>query len=358
MSDIHFRDPRRPKILIVKLGHLGDVLLTTPVASALRRQWPSAYLAYVVNQGTEAMALNNPDIDKVFVVPRKASNNLRLAAAQFNLLLKILACGFDLVLDLSGGDRGALVAFFSRAGLRMGFAPKKPHIRARAFNFLIDGRGTQNHVVETNLRFITKLKLNPVEVSLKWRPGDDASGRADELLRQYGLSKGSYVLLHPTSRWMFKTWTVQGNARLLEHISSLGMTTVMTCAPDAKEMNFCAQIKAALPPSVKIVDLSGKLTLSLLGALIERARLFVGVDSVPMHMAAALKVPTIALFGPSGEKMWGPWQVRHRVLTMSDCPHRPCGRDGCDGSKISKCLENLPAQMVTDAVDEMLASCA
>ena len=79
--------------------------------------------------------------------------------------------------------------------------------------------------------------------------------------------------------------------------------------------------------------LSGKVDLLLLGALLECAKLFFGVDSAPMHMAAALGTPVAAIFGPSGDVMWGPWQVANQTIT-GDCPERPCGRDGCNGSKV------------------------
>jgi len=81
------------------------------------------------------------------------------------------------------------------------------------------------------------------------------------------------------------------------------------------------------------------------------------VDSAPMHMAAALKVPVAVLFGPSGEKMWGPWRVESEVLTLPlDC--RPCGRDGCDGSKLSRCLLEMEPSDVCQALDRLLARTA
>jgi heptosyltransferase-3 len=91
-----------------------------------------------------------------------------------------------------------------------------------------------------------------------------------------------------------------------------------------------------------------------MGALSMRARLFVGVDSAPMHIAAAAGTPVVALFGPSGEKEWGPWRVPHRVV-VSGHPCRPCGNDGCGGSKVSECLTQLPVDWVHSAVNELLA---
>ena len=105
----------------------------------------------------------------------------------------------------------------------------------------------------------------------------------------------------------------------------------------------------ATPP----VNMAGQLSLKELAALSARARCFVGVDSAPMHIAAAMQTPVVALFGPSGDKEWAPWHTPHRTLT-SDFPCRPCGLDGCGGSKISECLTTIPVERVLDAIDSLL----
>ena len=107
--------------------------------------------------------------------------------------------------------------------------------------------------------------------------------------------------------------------------------------------------------SSAVTDFSGQLSLKELAALSARARLFVGVDSAPMHIAAAMRTPVVALFGPSGEVEWTPWEVPHR-LVLSTHPCRPCGRDGCGGSKVSQCLTTLGIERVESAIDELLSA--
>jgi heptosyltransferase-3 len=104
-----------------------------------------------------------------------------------------------------------------------------------------------------------------------------------------------------------------------------------------------------------VVDLAGQLTLRELAALTARARLFVGVDSAPMHIAAAMGTPVVALFGPSGDLEWGPWGVAHRIVASDRHPCRPCGNDGCGGGKVSECLTTIPAARVLAAIDAVLA---
>jgi heptosyltransferase-3 len=104
------------------------------------------------------------------------------------------------------------------------------------------------------------------------------------------------------------------------------------------------------------LNLAGRLDLKTLGALIAKARLFLGVDSAPMHLAAAVGTPTVVLFGPSGPYNWRPWGEGHVVLTKDfDC--QPCGRDGCDGSKLSRCLTAITPTEVLAAVDRQLRTC-
>jgi lipopolysaccharide heptosyltransferase III len=106
------------------------------------------------------------------------------------------------------------------------------------------------------------------------------------------------------------------------------------------------------------VDLTGAMRLDELAAFTREARLFVGVDSAPMHIAAAVGTPVVALFGPSGELEWGPWRVPHRIVSSIEHPCRPCGIDGCGGGKVSECLTSLPVERVHEAVRALLAETA
>lgn len=355
MSAALTANPRRA--LVVKLGHIGDVLVTTPVFTALKQAYPGIITTAVVNEGTEAMLAGNPFVDRVLTLRRLHAGRLEAARFHLGLIGGLRAARFDLALELSGGDRGAFLAWISGARLRVGFAPKKPHLRARAFHLLADGRGTSNHVVETFLRQVRLLGIEPADTRLKLFPARQDDARADDLLAESGLPARGFALIHPTSRWMFKTWTPEGNARIVEHLRGRGLKVVLSAAPAERERSFVAKTMELLQSRDGVADFSGRLDLPLLAALLGRARVFFGVDSAPMHMAAALGVPVAALFGPSGERMWGPWQVENEVITMDE-PCRPCGRDGCEGSKVSRCLMEIEPEYVTAALDRLLARTA
>ena len=168
----------------------------------------------------------------------------------------------------------------------------------------------------------------------------------------HGIEHKRFIHIHPTSRWFFKTWPPKNFAELILELGRNGERVVLTAAPEPNERSMIAEIKSLL--KAPVVDLTGSLSLKELAALTAHARAFVGVDSAPMHMAAAMQTPTVALFGPSGEKEWGPWQVAHRVVAnIHAC--RPCGQDGCNGSKVSDCLVSLPVASALNAVQELLA---
>jgi heptosyltransferase-3 len=151
---------------------------------------------------------------------------------------------------------------------------------------------------------------------------------------------------------MFKAWTPEGNARVIDHIADRGLAIVLTAAPDARETQLCDAILQQT--RTRCIDLRGQLSLEELGAVIERAALFFGVDSVPMHMAAALGTPGAALFGPSEDREWGPWSDKLRVVASQVHPCRPCRIDGCGGSKRSDCLVTLPPAQVIAALDDAM----
>ncbi|MEW5913878.1 MAG: putative lipopolysaccharide heptosyltransferase III [Thermodesulfobacteriota bacterium] len=341
------------RALVIKLGHIGDVLVATPVITALAEAWPKLEITAIVNEGTEAMLRHNPLLKEVMVLRRQHANRAAALVWQLGFLHRVFHGGFDLALELSGGDRGAFLAWLSHARMRVGFRPKEPHLRARAFHVLAPLWDPSQHMVDTFLGQARALGLEPADTRLRFYPGREAQARAAQILAAAGLAPGGYALVHPTSRWMFKTWTPAGVAAVMRHLAGRGLGLVLTSGPEERELAWVDQLRRELGAEAPYLDLAGRLDLYTLGALIAGARLFFGVDSAPMHMAAALGRPVLCIFGPSGEAMWGPWQARSQVVA-GECPEHPCGRDGCQGSKISRCLTELEPGVVIAAADRLL----
>ncbi|MGZ5078334.1 MAG: putative lipopolysaccharide heptosyltransferase III [Usitatibacter sp.] len=345
------------RALVVKLRHHGDVLLASPVFQVLRNRAPHAQIDALVYEDTREMLSGHPAIAQIHGIDRSwKRRGLAAQVQQESALFSTLReRRYQLVVHLTSHWRGAWLSQALRP--RWSVAPVRDNRFWRwSFTHLYKlPRLMPRHIVETNLDALRRLGIYPQEQEkpLVMVPGPEAEARADALLAAAGIARKNFIQVHATSRWMFKSWTEARNAELLRRLSRDGYRIVVTAAPDAREKAIVGRILAEA--GVPVTDLSGQLSLRELAALSARARLFFGVDSAPMHIAAAMGTPVVALFGPSGEKEWGPWRVASRVV-VSDHSCRPCGNDGCGGGKVSECLTELPVDRVHSAINELLAS--
>lgn len=345
------------RALVVMLRHHGDVLLASPVVSVLKSHAPRAEVDALVYDDTAPMLQGHPAISIVHAVGRRwreLSAPVRLAN-EWRLHAALRDRRYDLLVHLTDQPRGGWLARTLGASYRVApVAPDRGAFWKEGFTHLYPTvRNGRRHRVEANLDALRRIGIQPgmEERRLVFSPGEAAEASVDALLAKEGLARGSYVHLHPASRWSFKCWTAERNAELIDRISA-EWRVVITAAPDAAER---AQVDAILARvRARPLDLAGRLSIKELGALTARARLFIGVDSMPMHLAAAVGTPVVALFGPSGEQEWRPWRVAHRVITSThSC--RPCGYDGCGGGKVSECLTTLGVDEVYAAARELLA---
>ena len=339
------------RALVVKLRHHGDVLLASPVLALLKARAPQLEVDALVYDDTLPMLEGHPALSRLYFVGRKwrERNAFSRLTLERHLFRELKARKYDLLVHLTEHPRGAWLARL--LGTRHSVAPLMPDrgaFWAKSFTHLYPlVGGGRRHQVELNLDALRRIGVQPglAERRVQFVPGTEAEQRIEELV-----SGVPFVHVHPASRWQFKCWPAERNAELLDRLAADGHNAVLTSAPD--EVDFIEQIlrKTRAQP----VSLAGKLSIKELGALTARARLFIGVDSMPMHLAAAMGTPTVALFGPSGENEWGPWNVERRVVTTThSC--RPCGYDGCGGGKLSECLTFLPVEPVYAAARELLA---
>jgi heptosyltransferase-3 len=335
------------RALVVQLRHHGDVLLTSPVFTVLKSHAPSLEVDALVYAETREMLELHPAIDRIHVVRRdwKDLGPLARLAHEWRLFAALRERGYDLLVHLSEHPRGAVAPDFARKARawKKSFThlyPLPPHAR--------------RHRVELNLDALRRIGIQPGEEerALVLVPGKDNESGIEALLAGHGLAARGFIHFHPGSRWQFKCWPPERAAAFIDALARRGERIALTAAPDERELELIAEIRRRA--SAQFADLSGKLTLKQLAALSARAKLFIGVDSAPMHIAAAMQTPVVALFGPSGELEWGPWRVAHRVVASGIHPCRPCGNDGCGGGKVSECLTQLPLEAALAAVDSLL----
>jgi heptosyltransferase-3 len=335
------------RALVVKLRHHGDVLLAAPVLSALKAK--GLEVDALVYDDTAPMLEGHPALTHLHLVGRrwKTESSLSRLSKERKLFGDLRARRYDLLVHLSEQPRGAWLA--RALGVRYSVAPRMPdrgRFWSKSFTHLYP-IAARRHQVEVNLDALRRIGLQPDLAirKVEFVPGLEATKRMAQLVQ------GEFVHVHPASRWRFKCWPPDKNAELIDRLAADGNGVVITAAPDRDEASFVAEIlkKAKSKP----LDLAGQLSIKELGALTARAKLFIGVDSMPMHLACAMGTPAVVLFGPSGEHEWGPWNVAHQVIRSThSC--RPCGLDGCGGGKVSECLTFLSVDTVHAAVRELL----
>ena len=353
------------RILLVCMRRIGDVLLATPIPLSIRSAWPDAQVDMLVFSGTEGVLRGNPDIANVIAVPEGAgaADTLRLAARLWRR--------YDVAISVQTGDRPTFMAW--AAGRRcIGFveAGAQSWWKRRVLDARVPASGMGEHAVAGNLRLLEPLGVAPIaRVRAHW--DDDAPRRAREAFPMIDLAAGIAVL-HVSPKFPYKAWTAQGWADLARWISERGLTPVIAGGASEEERAFLAQLAPRLP--VGTVDVSGKVDLAALAYIVSRAKVYVGTDTAVTHMAAALDVPTVALFGPSSPVKWGPWpeglaadaptpwamrgsQMRGNVILIQgqgDCV--PCLGEGCDKHvrSLSDCLQHMQASTVIDAVARKL----
>jgi heptosyltransferase-3 len=345
------------RILVAKLRHHGDVLLASPVFQVLRNHAPHAEIDGLVYADTRELLEGHPAIAQLHAIDRswKRQGLLTQARRESALLRALADRKYQLLVHLTDHWRGAWLAQALRP--RWSVAPgRESRIWRYSFSHCYP-MAARRHTVESNLDALRRLGIHPEEGEkrLVLVPGAEAESRVDQLLAGHGLARGGFIHVHPTSRWLFKAWTESRNAELMRTLVRDGHRVVLTAAPDTREKAIAARI--VQEAGAGIVDLSGQLGLTEMAALTARARLFLGVDSAPMHIAAAMGTPVVALFGPSSEATWGPWRVEHRIVSGPESC-RPCDLDGCGGGKVSECITRLGVARVHSAVNELLAGSA
>ena len=340
------------RILVIKMRHHGDVLLTSPIFSLLKKKLPEAQIDTFIYADGLAMLEGHPAISKFFLYDRswKKLNFLKKLFKEAQLLWAMRKQKYDLILNLTEGDRGAIVAIVSGARYRIGFDPHKKGFlgKRKVYTHLIKNCRTPRHTVEKQLDALRCIGIfpDPEERELFFHVPEEARQRARELAQLK-----DYILIHPVSRWRFKCPPTAKMAQLVKALREKDHPVVITSGPDQVEKTMVEAIIAEAQTDV--INLSGKTTLKELGALIERAHAVICVDSVPLHLASALKTPVVALFGPTSEIEWGPWQHPQARIVAQKWHCRPCGLDGCGGSKVSDCLSQLSITTILENLEDV-----
>ena len=343
------------RVLIIKLRHHGDVLLSTPVVDALKHKFPDCEVDMLVYAATTDVILDNRQISNIFTIdPEWKKQGVRAQLAHEKALFKSLkARNYDWAFNISDQWRAAFLAkLCAHYSAGIACCKRDNFLWRHCHDFLNEELDTSHHMVESNLNVLPPLVLPeeyPAKVRMEIAPANRES--VLEKLSAQGWNGEPYVLAHPGARWFFKCWEDGKNAALLQLLLLNGKNVVLTASPDAAEQEMVQSIlgRLKIPDGVHVWVLSGCLNLPELPAAIDGAELFFGVDSVPMHIAAALDKPQVALFGPSWVGRWRPYSDKAEVVWAGDFAELP-HPDSINTNDATRLLGAIPLDVVWEKV--------
>jgi heptosyltransferase-3 len=344
--------PPRPRVLVVALRRLGDVLFATPLIASIRQAYPQASIDALVFADTAGMLAGNPDLDRVVTMPAA-----RGTMASLGLALRLFK-RYDLAVSTQSGDRPT---FFALLAGRRHVGPidggRRGELRRRALT-----RAVPNAPGLHRLEEVRRLA--------------DAIGieRVSRLVCPQGASPrrvagGAYAVVHAAPNFIYKRWTRDGWRALAAGLRERRLAVVATGGPAPAERALLDDIWG---DGAAITRLDGALSWPELTALLAEARLYVGPDTSITHLAAASGCPTVALFGPTDPRLWGPvpaagletmWKAADTIqrrgnvwLVQNPLPCLPCQNEGCEChiASFSRCLDELTPAQVLQTVDMAL----
>lgn len=349
------------RILLVRLRQIGDVVFTTPAIHALRQRFPDAHLSYVVEPAAAPIVAGNPHLNQVIVAPR--GRGVRGLWADLALARRLRAERYDLAIDFHGGPRASLLTWLSGAPERLGYD--------------VVGRGWMytrrvarprelrpRHSVENQFDLLAPLGVAAADRSAfpMEMPADASTAAAvSDRLARAGVGAGDPVIvLHVSAGNPFRRWPAPHFVELIASLAAADPSRriVVTSGPsehDAAE-RVIAGARARLGDRAAQVVSCGELSLTELRALLDRAALYVGGDSGPLHVAATTGVPIVGLYGPTLPVRSAPWRAPTWMTESVDAgelPCRPCDQRICEPGDF-RCLTSITPQQVLEACERGL----
>jgi heptosyltransferase-3 len=349
--------PANPRILVIVLRRLGDVLTTTPLIRSLKRAWPASRIDAFVFAGTEGMLEGNPDLADIIAIPARPSARELLAT------LRPLWRRYCLGISTTGSDRATFVAW-AGGRHRVGLVYRKDRARRLkrlALHDIVTPTGDP-HRINQVLLFADALGIprcaEVVVPRSQVRPG---------LIPQT-----PFAVIHLEPKQRNRRWTVAGWRALAAELARRGLALVATGGPGEEERRYLDEVWNDVGLDVRRLD--GRLGWGEIAALLADARLYVGPDTSVTHLAAAVGCPTVALYGPMDPRLWGPWPIdglaepwmaaarvqrRGNVwVVQNPLPCLPCLRQGCEDhpDSFSRCLDELTVAQVLSAVDQAIGA--
>ena len=327
------------RILVIKLRAIGDVLLSTPVVQNLHDHYPLAQIDFLADKFAADVVIGNPWVSNVLTFDRKNDSGV-------GMIRRVREKKYDLIIDLFSNPRSAIITGLSGARFRAGFPFRW---RKYAYNIIIPPRAGNIHNIDFNLDALRRLDI-PVH---HFQPYFPLEGRAKQFAAEWfrgeNLVGKQVVGLNPSGGWYTKRWGLEHYARLGDLIAERHRASIILLWGPGEEDDVRIIEGGMKTPSHRIP----KTTLSQLGAIIQQCTFVVSNDSGPMHIAAALEVPTLGIFGPTNPRQQGPFGEMHRWIRNEELDCLECSLTKCPIGNV--CMTQLEVDRVMDAFEDLVS---
>lgn len=339
------------EILIIRLSSIGDVIHCTPVPRSIKLAWPDCKITWLVGENCEELLTDNPYIDEIIVWSREQfekhlrSFEFRKAAMMWKDLQRELSLRtFFAVLDIHGLFLTGMIARMVRSERRIGMS------QARELNSLFmreTAESLGDHITDKYLGVLIPLGINPVDHRMTVVVPDKDRGFAENLLDNQGVSPSEkYAVLIPGTTWSSKNWPTDFFAQTAQLIAK--DFKIVICGGKA-EIALGKEIQEKA--RVSVVNIVGRTTLLQMAGIIEGAAVVIAGDTGPLHIAAALQVPTVAIFGPTDPKIYAPLGQGNKVI-FSRIPCSFCHKVNCPKGS-ANCMSEITPKEVVEMIYNM-----
>ena len=344
--------PLHPRLLVAQTGFLGDVVLTTPLLSALRRTLAPGSMTVLTTPQAKSLLEHHPDVDRVWVDAKRQDG--RGLSGLIRMARQLRRGHFQVAFAPHKSLRTALLLALAGIPYRLGF-------RQSPGWFLYHRtavRDTQPHEVERILSLLRAYEVDPQQhiATPQVRYGKTAQQHAQMLLDAAGIGDTEPVfIVCPGSVWFTKRWTIEGYAALVRRLEQTYGRTLICGGPDDLPIAQAVQTQAGGHG----VCVAGQADLQTFMALIDRARVVISNDSAPMHLAVARNVPVVAIFCATTPSLgYGPYSSQSVIVEQKTLSCRPCGRHGSSRCPrgTEDCMRLITVHDVLRGVDQLLSS--
>ena len=346
-------DLRGKKVLILKLRYIGDTLSIVPVAANLARKVPGIEVDVLVNRGTEQLLSADPHIHRLWAYDRKQAKRSAAAALAYHwrFFKQLRPQHYDVILDFTHGDRAAFISFAIGAPLRVTYRDAS-RLSRTLMNRIVDADPRNMHIVDYQLQALKLFGLHDFDRRPHIVIPPAVTQRVDRLLAQNGLGASTPpVAIHPGARNRLRRWQPERFAQIARRLrQNYGAALLLLGGPDEGELVDRVRTHMGFAPAFQ----SCSLNLLETAAILRRCRLFIGNDSAPAHIAAAVDCPGLTLFGPTWPHMWRPLHPAGRVV-WKDVPCRACRQEVCIRPRNS-CMHLISVKEVWRKVQQMMAA--